>query len=155
MEADEEMVIDAPNANNRGKQRQESQDPRVPFPRKFCPPRGGQHRITIRVNNPAPNTSQISNKEAPNNTASTSTGTPTPKSNLHIGNKPEVNRPASSKGIFRLDATEENQEPNRRRRQKKKRLFFHHTRLRGSDEARTENLVCFSSKKKTLLIQGL
>jgi hypothetical protein len=141
MEVDEEIDNNALNANNKGKQRQ---DPKLPLPRKFPPPRGGQNRISICVNDPAPSTSQVSNKEAAlNNTARAST----PRSNLRMGSK--VNRPSSSKETFGSDATEENQEPNHsnRRRQKKRRLFFH-SRLRGSDEVRTEALVCFSSKKK-------
>jgi hypothetical protein len=40
-------MVDGTITNNKGKAKQ---DPRVPPPRKFHPPRGGQHPINIHVN---------------------------------------------------------------------------------------------------------
>ena len=47
-----------------------------------------------------------------------------------------------------LEAVEENQEPIHRRRQKKRQDFFSHAPLRGSNEARTQSLVSFSSERR-------
>lgn len=143
-----ERVVDAAiNINNKGKQKQ---DPRVPPPRKFPPPRGGQHPINIHVSNPAPNTSQDSDMVAavPTNHDATS------ESRARSSKACKTNPFSLSKGVSGLEseATEANQEPNRRRRQNKKQEFFGHVSLRGSDEARTKALVRFSSKKKSFLI---
>lgn len=55
-----EIVVDAAITNEKGKQKQ---DPRVPPPRKFPPPRGGQHPINIHVRNPAPDLDSESTEE--------------------------------------------------------------------------------------------
>jgi hypothetical protein len=125
------------NTVTKGKQKQ---DPRVPPPRKFPPPHGGQHPIDIHINNPAPNTSQESNMVA---TAPTNHDT---TSSSNQCKKCTAKRPALSKGNFGLGS--KNQELNHRRRQAKKNEFFQHTSIRGSDEARTIALVRFSSQKK-------
>ena len=130
-----ERVVDAANTNNKGKRKQ---DPRVPPPRKFPPPRGGQHPINIHVKNPVPITSQVDKV-----TTAPSTHDSTSKSNP-CQVRTEYQRPALSdlEGIFGSE-TEEIQEPNHRRRQKKKQEFFRHASLRGSDESRAKALVGF------------